>query len=43
VGDGAAPPGAPTFADGLACAEVLDRLRALPLRVRPAPAGGDAA
>ena len=28
VQDGTAPPGAPTFADGLACARVLDRLRA---------------
>ena len=28
VQDGAAPPGAPTFADGAACARVLDRLRA---------------
>jgi predicted dehydrogenase len=28
VRDGVAPPGAPTFADGLACARVLDRLRA---------------
>ena len=28
VRDGIAPPGAPTFADGLACARVLDRLRA---------------
>jgi predicted dehydrogenase len=27
VRDGAAPPGAPTFADGLACVRVLDRLR----------------
>lgn len=27
VEDGVAPPGAPTFADGLACAQVLDRLR----------------
>ena len=43
VGDGFAPPGAPTFADGLACAEVLERLRALPMRVRPEPADGGAA
>jgi len=28
VRDGAAPPDAPTFADGVACARVLDRLRA---------------
>jgi predicted dehydrogenase len=32
---GAAPPGAPTFVDGLACARVLDRLRALPLTISP--------
>jgi predicted dehydrogenase len=28
VQEGLTPPGAPTFADGLACAQVLDRLRA---------------
>jgi hypothetical protein len=28
VQDGITLPGAPTFADGLACARVLDRLRA---------------
>jgi hypothetical protein len=33
--DGVAPPGAPTFADGLACARVLDRLRAGGERERP--------
>ncbi|HEV3452467.1 MAG TPA: Gfo/Idh/MocA family oxidoreductase [Acidimicrobiia bacterium] len=35
VQDGVAPPGAPTFADGLACARVLDRLRAGGERERP--------
>jgi hypothetical protein len=30
VRDGVAPPDAPTFADGLACARVLDVLRAGP-------------
>ena len=28
VEEGVAPPGAPTFADGLACARILDQLRA---------------
>lgn len=32
VRDGAVPPGAPTFADGLACREVLDALAAQALR-----------
>ena len=27
VREGGAPPGVPTFADGLACVRVLDRLR----------------
>jgi hypothetical protein len=36
VRSGAAPPDAPTFADGLACAEVMDRISATdPARTRP--------